>query len=136
MEKTCPICGKSFKTKTSKKHCSKECSKAAKKINDKKRRQARKEARAATLNKTCATCGKAFVARQYNQKYCCQKCARTELRKSRQPFNYQIKEENATKPKRTLESMTPEELLNYGKISYQKQIEAMEKQNIVRTVRK
>ena len=102
--------------------------------------------------KVCPVCGMEFETKAGKKKYCSDRCRQKrdyeqvknwdEERKARfreQQRNYERKKAEERKkpqktkyvyekPERTLEKMTPNQLLNYGKLSYQKQVEAMRNQ--------
>lgn len=60
-ERVCPVCGKIFNAKGRKKYCSAAC-----------RRQS--TLKQAEITKKCAICGKTFVTRCHQRKYCSDEC--------------------------------------------------------------
>lgn len=62
--KQCERCGKAFKTKTDRKHCSESCAKAS-------RREKSSETFASKRIAKCLACGKEFVARKKKYMTCC-----------------------------------------------------------------
>lgn len=77
----CKFCGKEFTKKSnSQKYCSDRCKSEAKKLQDKqnsKNRYRKLKKKAPVLTGKCGCCGKEFIKRHGNQKYCSKKCAET-----------------------------------------------------------
>lgn len=67
LEKTCPVCGKIFRTKRNATFCSKKCYISHKKLQSEKN----------TLEKVCPVCGKIFYVKPYlkDRIYCSTNCA-------------------------------------------------------------
>lgn len=79
----CKFCGKEFTRKSnSQKYCSDKCKSEAKKLQDKqnsKNRYMNLKKNAPVLTGKCGCCGKEFIKRHGNQKYCSKKCAETVI---------------------------------------------------------
>lgn len=94
MTKTCPICGKVFETTYGKKrYCSRECAAQGRRETS-KRYKAMKEAEEGIEHKPiepiqCANCGKTFMPRAHNAKYCSRECAEIKRRERSSKFYWE-----------------------------------------------
>ena len=142
MERICPICEISFEAvMPCERYCSERCRNVGHEITQIKalrKRQRERIKKKPGYSKICEVCGKAFTGKSANAKYCSEKCRKERNKKARlakiacKSLVNCVEHIPKTKPVykigKKLEDMTERQLLDYGKLSYQKQIEAMRKQ--------
>ena len=122
MDKICAICGEHFETKQyNKKYCCEACYKVGK---QQKRNQRKYE-------RNCTVCKKLFISKSQRALYCSKACYKEYHSKPNVELRKRREETPKAKPTYTigkkLKDLTFEQGLNYGKISYQRQVEAMRK---------
>lgn len=118
----CAVCGNPLGGDGRKRYCSPECTKIG---YQKARELYRQNKKGIGQMARCECCGMIFT-RTGSEKFCSKVCQDIVLIPVTRKM--QREEEEKRKQKRTLEKMTGDQLLSYGKISAMKQIEKMRMQ--------